>query len=199
MWTTPTYDAATNTIFVSTGTLNDHTQTQSQAIVALNATTLQYESSWQLPFEASVLDSDWGTTPTLTTDSAGDQLLSVANKNGILYTFNRNNLAAGPDLAEADRHRRRLPDLRGRDDRVRHLRERRRCTTPAAATSQNGHGSGGSITAFNPGTGDRPVEPPDRGADPRLARLRQRDDRRGGGHHLRGAQRRQRGRCCTPT
>jgi len=45
VWTTPAYDAATNTIFVSTGTLNDHTQTQSQAIVALNATTLQYQSS----------------------------------------------------------------------------------------------------------------------------------------------------------
>ncbi|MBV9384297.1 MAG: PQQ-like beta-propeller repeat protein, partial [Streptosporangiaceae bacterium] len=89
VWTTPAYDAATSTIFVSTGTLNDHTQTQSQAIVALNATTLQYESSWQLPFEASVMDSDWGTTPTLTTDAAGDQLLSVANKNGILYTFKR--------------------------------------------------------------------------------------------------------------
>ena len=33
-------------------------RTQSQAIVALNATTLQYESSWQLPFAASVDDSD---------------------------------------------------------------------------------------------------------------------------------------------
>ena len=44
VWTTPTYDSATNTIFVSTGTLNDHTQTQSQAIVALNATTLQYRA-----------------------------------------------------------------------------------------------------------------------------------------------------------
>jgi hypothetical protein len=41
---------------------HDHTQTQSQAIVALNATILQYQSSWQLPFEASVLDSDWGTS-----------------------------------------------------------------------------------------------------------------------------------------
>src|SRR4029077_10669884 len=96
VWTTPTYDQATNTIFVSTGTLSDHTQTQSQAIVALNASNLAYESSWQLPFSASISDSDWSTTPALTTDAAGDQLLSVANKNGILYTFNRNNLAAGP-------------------------------------------------------------------------------------------------------
>jgi outer membrane protein assembly factor BamB len=96
VWTSPTYDASTNTVFVSTGTLNDYTQTQSQAVVALDAGTLAYKSSWQLPFSAAVSDSDWGTTPTLTTDSAGDQLLSLANKNGVLYTFNRNNLAAGP-------------------------------------------------------------------------------------------------------
>ncbi|MBV9855757.1 MAG: PQQ-binding-like beta-propeller repeat protein [Streptosporangiaceae bacterium] len=152
VWTSPTYDAATSTIFVSTGTLNDYTQTQSQAIVALDATTLAYKSSWQLPFEASVSDSDWGTTPTLTTDAAGDQLLSVANKNGILYTFKRGNLAAGPVW----QHRIAI----GGD-----------CPTCADGTISsgvfangtlyyaggsnvsNGHGSTGSITAFNPGTG----------------------------------------------
>ncbi len=96
IWTTPTLDTATNTVFVSTGTINDYTQTQSQAIVALDAATLAYKSSWQLPFESAVQDSDWGTTPTLVTDTNGDKLLSVANKNGIVYTFNRNNLTAGP-------------------------------------------------------------------------------------------------------
>jgi outer membrane protein assembly factor BamB len=96
IWTSPTYDPATNRIFVSTGTLAGYTQTQSQAIVALDAGTLAYDDSWQLPFGASIADSDWSTTPTLTTDAQGDQLLSVSNKNGVLYTFNRNNLAAGP-------------------------------------------------------------------------------------------------------
>ena len=70
------------------------------------------------------MDSDWGTTPTLTTDAAGDQLLSVANKNGILYTFNRNNLSAGPIWQKQIAIGGRLPDLRGRDDRLRDLRER---------------------------------------------------------------------------
>ena len=96
VWTSPTYDPATNRIFVSTGTLAGYSQTQSQAIVALDAGALAYDDSWQLPFGASIADSDWSTTPTLTTDAQGDQLLSVSNKNGILYTFNRNNLAAGP-------------------------------------------------------------------------------------------------------
>ena len=76
--------------------------------------------------------------------------------------------------------------------RLRHLRQRHRSTTPAAATCINGHGSGGSITAFDPGTGNvlwtRQTEQP----DPGLARLRQRHDRLGRGLHLRGAQRRQR-------
>ena len=95
VWTSPTFDAATNTVFVSTGTLNDYTQKQSQALVALDAGTMTYKSSWQLPFESAVIDSDWGTTPTLTSDSSGKQLLSLGNKNGMVYTFNRNNLAAG--------------------------------------------------------------------------------------------------------
>ncbi|MBV9524326.1 MAG: hypothetical protein JOZ46_00770, partial [Candidatus Dormibacteraeota bacterium] len=96
IWTTPTVDPSTNTVFVSTGTINQYTQKLAQAIVALDATTLAVKSSWQLPFETETFDSDWGTTPTLTTDTNGDQLLAVANKNGILYTFNRNNIAAGP-------------------------------------------------------------------------------------------------------
>ena len=96
VWTSPTVDAASNTIFVSTGTINVYTQTMSQAIVALDATTLAIKSSWQLPFEQETYDSDWGTTPTLTTDINGHQLLSLANKNGYLYTFNRNNIGAGP-------------------------------------------------------------------------------------------------------
>ena len=96
VWTSPTLDPATNTVFVSTGTLNLYSQTLSQAVVSLDATTLNIKDHWQLPFEAAVSDSDWGTTPTLTVDSHGRQLVSLANKNGILYTLQRNNLAAGP-------------------------------------------------------------------------------------------------------
>lgn len=153
VWTSPTYDPATNTVIVSTGTLNDYTQTQSQAIVALDAGTLQYKSSWQLPFAAAVLDSDWGTTPTLTTDVQNRPLVSVANKNGIIYTFNRNNIGAGPIWQK--------PVAIGGD-----------CPTCGDGTiasgnfangvlyyasgrvAVNGHGSGGSINALDPGTGN---------------------------------------------
>jgi polyvinyl alcohol dehydrogenase (cytochrome) len=96
VWTSPTLDSATNTIFVTTGTLNLYSQTLSQAVVSMDAGTLAIKDSWQLPFEAAVSDSDWGTTPTLTVDSSGRQLVSAMNKNGIVYTLLRSNLKAGP-------------------------------------------------------------------------------------------------------
>jgi outer membrane protein assembly factor BamB len=153
VWTTPTYDATTNTIFVSTGTLNDHTQTQSQAIVALNATTLQYLNSWQLPFAASVLDSDWGTTPTLTTDAANDQLLSVANKNGVLYTFNRNNLSAGPVWQHQIAIGGDCPTC-GDGSIASGIFANGVLYYAGGRNIQGSTGASGSITAFDPGTGN---------------------------------------------
>ncbi|HEY3831147.1 MAG TPA: PQQ-binding-like beta-propeller repeat protein, partial [Acidimicrobiia bacterium] len=153
VWTSPTYDATTNTVFVSTGTLDDPSQTQSQALVALDATTLAYKSSWQLPAFQAIGDADWGATPTLITDPAGDQLLAAANKNGILYVLDRNNLAAGPVWE----HQIAIPGA---------------CPTcgdgsissgvfangvlyyAGGHALQNGHGSGGSISAFDPATGN---------------------------------------------
>ncbi len=152
VWTSPSYDRATNTIFVSTGTLNDHTQTQSQAVVALNATTLQYVGSWQLPFEAAVEDSDWGTTPTLTTDSKGDQLLSLANKNGILYTLNRNDLGAGPIWQHQIAIGGTNPT--GGDGSIASgVFANGTLYYAGGNNTQGSHGSGGSISSFQPGTG----------------------------------------------
>ncbi len=152
VWTSPTFDAATNTVFVSTGTLNDYTQKQSQAVVALDAGTLAYKSSWQLPFESAVIDSDWGTTPTLTTDSKGDQLLSLANKNGNLYTFNRNNLAAGPIWQRQIAIGGDCPTC-GDGSIASGVFANGVLYFAGGHTVVNGRGSGGSINAVDPGTG----------------------------------------------
>jgi outer membrane protein assembly factor BamB len=96
IWSSPTLNPATDTIFVATGSLTLYSQTLAQAVVALNANTLTVQSYWQLPFEEVVFDSDFGTTPVLTVGSQGQQLVSAANKNGIVYTFLQNDLAAGP-------------------------------------------------------------------------------------------------------
>ena len=96
IWTTPSIDTTTNTIYVATGTENYTTQTYAQAVVAVDASTLAVKDSWKLPESEAVLDSDFGTTPTLFSDSAGNQLVAAINKNGAAYAFKRGSLAAGP-------------------------------------------------------------------------------------------------------
>jgi len=96
IWTSPTIDTATNTIYLTTGTQNQLTQNYAQAIMAVDASTLAIKSYWNVPTAQTVIDSDWGSSPTLFTDSLGDQLVSAVDKNGYLYTFDRTNLAAGP-------------------------------------------------------------------------------------------------------
>jgi outer membrane protein assembly factor BamB len=98
IWTSPTFDPVTNTIFLSTGTEGGNMPPEplAQAIVALDAKSLTLKSVWKLPQSQAVTDSDWGTTPLLFTDTGGRSLVGAVNKNGIYYAFLRSNLAAGP-------------------------------------------------------------------------------------------------------
>jgi hypothetical protein len=43
-----------------------------------------------------VVDSDFGTTPTLFNDASNNPMIAAVNKNGYVYAFNRTNVAAGP-------------------------------------------------------------------------------------------------------
>ncbi len=95
VWTTPAIDTATNTVYVTTGTLNQVTQTTSEAVVALDATSLAIKSFWQIPRSAANADSDWGTSPVLFS-AGGRAMVAAIDKNGFLYAFDRTNLAAGP-------------------------------------------------------------------------------------------------------
>jgi hypothetical protein len=65
-------------------------------MVALNATTLAIKGYWSLPVADPTPDADWGTAPTLFRDTNGRDLVAAANKNGVLYAFSRDNVAAGP-------------------------------------------------------------------------------------------------------
>jgi outer membrane protein assembly factor BamB len=96
IWTSPSLDSATNTIFVTTGTRSLPSQTLSEAVVALDASTLAVKSSWALPTSQETLDSDFGNTPILFNDAQNNALVGAINKNGYAYAFNRNNVAAGP-------------------------------------------------------------------------------------------------------
>ena len=92
VWTSPTVDPATNTVYVTTGTQTSPSELYAQAFVALDATTLAVKGSWQIPSAQQVSDGDWGTTPNLLPGG----LVAAANKNGILYAFQRSNISAGP-------------------------------------------------------------------------------------------------------
>lgn len=96
IWTSPTVDEATNTLYLSTGSEASSTQPLSMAMVSVDASSLAVKSVWKLPESAAVLDSDWSTTPTLFTDTSGRNLVVAANKNGIAYAFDRSNLSSGP-------------------------------------------------------------------------------------------------------
>ena len=92
IWTSPTIDTTTNTVYVTTGSQGRTSQPYSQAFVALNAKTLAVKGSWHVPRAQRVRDGDWGTTPTLI--SGG--LVVAANKNGVFYAFRRSDVSAGP-------------------------------------------------------------------------------------------------------
>ena len=69
IWTSPAYDPATNTIYTATGTETTPSQQWAQAVVAINATTMEVTDSWKLPETEAIFDSDFGTSTTLFTDS----------------------------------------------------------------------------------------------------------------------------------
>ena len=99
IWTSPSVDPTTNTIYVSTGTEGQEptsTQPQSVAMVALDASTLALKSTWQVPGANATFDYDWGNTPLVYADANNNPLVTAFNKNGYVYAFNRTNLAAGP-------------------------------------------------------------------------------------------------------
>ena len=98
-------------------------------------------------------DSDWGTTPTLTTDANGDQLVSLANKNGILYTLNRNNMAAGPVWQRQIAYGGDCPTCGDGSIASGTFANGVLYYAGGSNSDANGIGHGGSVTAFSAGTG----------------------------------------------
>jgi polyvinyl alcohol dehydrogenase (cytochrome) len=100
IWTKPVVDSARNAVFVTTGNraydANRNHQPYGEAMVSVDATTLAVKGYWSLPLTELTPDADWGTAPLLFPDGAGHDLVSAANKNGILYAFSRDNVSAGP-------------------------------------------------------------------------------------------------------
>jgi hypothetical protein len=99
IWTSPSVDAATNTVYVMTGNEGQEpltTQPLTESLVALDAAQLTVKASWQIPTQELGPDFDWGTSPVLYSNAAGNSMVAAADKNGVLYAFNRSNVSAGP-------------------------------------------------------------------------------------------------------
>ncbi len=98
VWSSPAIDAATNSLFESTGNA-DCTDPLQNAMLELDATTMTLVHSWQIPPASWNGDSDWGSTPTLFSARVNGHavaLVGSADKNGIFYALPRSNISRGP-------------------------------------------------------------------------------------------------------
>ena len=107
VWSSPTIDPRTGAIYVTTGNgvLTGSIQRCTNArlkyawsILKLAGSNLRLIDHWQVPASQrdNTFDSDFGTTPTLFTDTSGRRLVGASNKNGLYYAWDRSDLAAGP-------------------------------------------------------------------------------------------------------
>jgi len=87
LWSSPSYDAATNTVYATLGNRNNLTQTIAESIIALDGTTLAIKSNWQIPVSAASSDSDWGDSAILFTDGNNRAMVAGTDKNGFVYAF----------------------------------------------------------------------------------------------------------------
>jgi len=97
VWTSPAVDNERRKIFVTTGSAHDFADGDAFSILRIDLDTLLIEDRWKLPnSQDETWDADWGSSPTLFTDSAGRELVGAGQKDGGYYVFDRNDLASGP-------------------------------------------------------------------------------------------------------
>ncbi|HET9793047.1 MAG TPA: PQQ-binding-like beta-propeller repeat protein [Thermoanaerobaculia bacterium] len=98
VWSSPAIDRAAGTVFVTVASGNSYELGRSYSIARLAVGSLAVEDHWKIPPEdyANVPDADWGSSPTLFTDSGARDLVGAGQKDGYYYAFLRGDLAGGP-------------------------------------------------------------------------------------------------------
>jgi outer membrane protein assembly factor BamB len=108
IWSSPSLDVATNTVFAATGNPPDNqsiaSQPYSDAVLAFNATNITRTLSgqpgiagvWQIPAAQSRVDGDFGAEPMVLKAAGvgGEDLVVAANKDGYVYGLNASNLGS---------------------------------------------------------------------------------------------------------
>jgi len=97
VWTSPA--ASGDTIYVSTASATNKTPGDTFSVASIDAKTMARIQRWQVPVANRVVDSDWGSSPTLfygTISGTRLHMVAACNKNGYLYAFQTNHINAGP-------------------------------------------------------------------------------------------------------
>ncbi|MGI0130625.1 MAG: PQQ-binding-like beta-propeller repeat protein, partial [Thermoplasmata archaeon] len=97
IWGSPSYDAATNTIWAATGNGYDLSVPEyGDSLMEWNASTLALIKFWTIPNAQEISDGDFGATPTLVDPPGGPPMVFVTDKNGWSYAFDRSDIGKGP-------------------------------------------------------------------------------------------------------
>jgi polyvinyl alcohol dehydrogenase (cytochrome) len=101
VWGSPTVDETKGMIYFATGNPGTCSTAEpyAEAVIEVRAADLGLVGSWQIPVAQQIFDGDFGSTPTLfTRNNHGTQqtMVAMANKNGLYYALEADNLAAGP-------------------------------------------------------------------------------------------------------
>lgn len=101
IWDSPTIDEGTGKLYFASGSPDTCWTTEPfvTSVIELRASDLSLVSYWQVPKSQWVIDSDFGSAPTLFTAhirGTVHTLVGIAHKNGIYYAFDRGNISAGP-------------------------------------------------------------------------------------------------------
>lgn len=106
IWTTPSVDPRTNTVFATTGNPESPSagEPYSEAIVAFNASNISrnqagqpgLEAYWHIPGAQRVADGDFGAGPTLLRGAGpdGTDIVVAGDKNGREYAWNATDLSS---------------------------------------------------------------------------------------------------------
>jgi polyvinyl alcohol dehydrogenase (cytochrome) len=151
VWTSPTIDETSGTVFITTGNAGDCIRPEplAEAMIALSAGNLSLIGAWRIPPKENVPDGDYSGTPTLFTAKIRGvrrRLVGAAGKNGFYYAFDRGRVAAGPVWKTA-----RLSSLP--DTKAPSVWDGRRLYVAGHNTLIDGRHCEASIRAVNPSTG----------------------------------------------
>lgn len=157
IWTSPTIDEQTGKVYVSTGNPDPcwTGEPYASSLLELRASDLALIDSWQVPRSEWVVDSDFGSSPTLFTAAVGGvlrPLVGVAHKNGTYYAFLRDAIGSGPIWRAAIAQGGSCPDC-GDGSISTAAWNGTHLYVAGGRTTINGASCYGSVRALNPTTG----------------------------------------------